>query len=78
MNSLVTIDLVLDNKITNVFLSSAVHDCRSLMDKFVSFSLKHVYREANGCVDLLAKSGCDQIVDFISFSSPLAHELEAM
>ena len=70
MDSLVAIDLILDNKSTNVFLSSMVHDCRSLMDKFVRFSLRHVYREANGCADLLAKSGCDQIVEFSFFQHP--------
>ncbi len=60
------------------FLSSMVHDCRSLMDKFVRFSLRHVYREANGCADLLAKSGYDQIVDFLSFSTPPTYVLEAV
>ena len=78
MDSLVAIDLVLANKHTNVFLSSVVHDCGSLIGKFVSSSLKHVYQEANGCADLLVKVGYDQLVDYISFSTPPALVLEAV
>lgn len=33
-----------------------ISDCRSLMRGFTSISLKHVFQEANGCAELLAKS----------------------
>ena len=45
------------------------------MNKFI---LKHIYREANGCVDILAKVGCDQQVDFLRFSIASAHVLAAL
>uniref|UniRef100_A0A2N9HJ77 Reverse transcriptase domain-containing protein n=1 Tax=Fagus sylvatica TaxID=28930 RepID=A0A2N9HJ77_FAGSY len=41
---------------------------KSLTERFDLCSLRHIYREANGCADLLAKAGCDQTLDFISFS----------
>jgi hypothetical protein len=55
-----------------------VIDCRYLIERFEHYSLKHIFREANGCVDLLAKVGCDQLLDFISFPNALAHVLEAL
>jgi ribonuclease HI len=59
MHSLVAVELV--NSITspNAFLSTIVTDCRSLMERFETCSLKHIFREANGCADLLARAGCD-------------------
>ena len=48
------------------------------MERFEHYSLKHIFREANGCVDLFAKVGCDQLLDFISFPNAPAHVLEAL
>jgi hypothetical protein len=48
------------------------------MERFELCSLKHFFREANGCADLLAKAGCDQQPNFISFSNALTHVLEAL
>uniref|UniRef100_A0A2N9F1N1 RNase H type-1 domain-containing protein n=1 Tax=Fagus sylvatica TaxID=28930 RepID=A0A2N9F1N1_FAGSY len=78
MDSLVTVELL--NSITthNAFLSSIVTDCRYLMESFKHSSLKHIFREANGCADLLAKAGCDKLLDFISFPTAPAHVLEAL
>ena len=60
MDSLVAVELVKSIITLNAFLSTIVTDCRSLMERFENCSLKHIFREANGCVDLLAKTGCDQ------------------
>ncbi len=59
IDSLVVVECV--NSITgsNVFLSTIVTDCRSLMERFEICSLKHIFREANSCADLLAKAACD-------------------
>uniref|UniRef100_A0A2N9IZP5 C2H2-type domain-containing protein n=1 Tax=Fagus sylvatica TaxID=28930 RepID=A0A2N9IZP5_FAGSY len=67
MDSLVAVELVNSITTPNAFLSTIVTDCRSLMERFERCSLKHIFREANGCADLLAKSGCDQSPDFIAF-----------
>ena len=59
IDSLVAVDLVNSMTTPNVFLSTIVTDCRSIMEIFELCSLKHIFREANGCADLLAKVGCD-------------------
>jgi hypothetical protein len=41
------------------------------------FTLHHIFRKANECADALAKAGCAQLVDFISFTTAPAHVLEA-
>ena len=78
MDSLVAVELINSITTPNVFLSSIVTDCRYLMESFEHSSLKHIYREANGCADLLAKAGCAQFLDFISFPIAPAHVLEAL
>ena len=78
MDYLVAIELVNSITTPNVFLSAIVTDCRSLMARFDLCSLKHIFREANSCADLLAKAGCTQSSDFISFSNAPAYVLEAL
>ena len=78
MNSLVAVQCVNSLSTPNAFLSTIVTDCRSLMERIENCSLKHIFREANGCADLLAKAGCDQYQDFISFPNALAYVLEAL
>jgi ribonuclease HI len=78
MDSLVAVELVNSIATLNAFLSTIVTDCRSLMEGFESCSLKHIFREANGCADLLAKSGYDQNPDFISFSNAPMYVLETL
>ena len=51
---------------------------RSFSIDMNKFTLKHIYRETNGCVDILAKVGCDQQVDFLRFSIASAHVLAAL
>ena len=57
MDSLVAVDLINSSITSNAFLSTIVADCRYLIERFEFWSLKHTFREANGCADLLAKSG---------------------
>jgi ribonuclease HI len=78
MDSLVAIECVNSITTPNVFLSTIVTDCRPLMERFEICSLKHIFREGNGCADLLAKAGCDQIPNFISFPNAPAYVLEAL
>jgi ribonuclease HI len=78
MDSLLAVDLILAVHPANAFLRSIVYDCRCLLEKFEGVSIKHIYREANVCADLLAKAGCDQLDEFILFCTPPAHVLEAL
>jgi ribonuclease HI len=78
MDYLVAVELVNSITIPNAFLSTIVTDCRSLLERFESCSLKHIFREANSCADLFAKTGCDQLPNFISFSNAPAYVLEVL
>ena len=78
IDSLVAVELVKSITTPNTFFSTIVIDCRSLMERFEICSLKHIFREANSCADLLAKAGCDQTPDFISFPNAPAYVLKAL
>ena len=78
MDSLVAVELVKSIITPNAFLSTIVTDCRSLMERFEIYSLKHIFREVNGCADLLVKAGCDQTPNFISFPNVPAYVLEVL
>uniref|UniRef100_A0A2N9GQQ4 RNase H type-1 domain-containing protein n=1 Tax=Fagus sylvatica TaxID=28930 RepID=A0A2N9GQQ4_FAGSY len=78
MDSLVAIVLVKSISTPNAFMSTIVTDCRSLIERFEICSLKHIFREANSCADLLAKASCDQTPDFISFPNAPTYVLETL
>jgi ribonuclease HI len=78
MDSLVAVDLINSSTTSNAFLSIIVADCRYLLKRFELWSLRHIFREANGCADLSAKAGCAQQLDLVYFSNALAHVLEAL
>ena len=78
MDSLVTVDLINSSTTSNAFLSTVVDDCRYLLERFELKSLKHIFREANGCTDLLAKAGYAQQSDLVYFSNASTHVLEAL
>jgi hypothetical protein len=78
MDSLVAVDLINSSTTSNVFFSTVVDDCRYLLERFELRSLKHIFREANGCVDLLTKAGCAQQSDLVYFSNAPTHVLEAL
>ncbi len=75
---LIAVELVNSITFSNAFLNTIVIDCKSLMKRFETCSLKHIFREANGCVNLLAKTDYDQISNYIFFSNAPAHVLEAL
>ena len=58
MDSLVAVELVTSLSPANAFLSSLVNDYMFLLEKFDQVSIKHIFREANKCDDILAKDGC--------------------
>jgi hypothetical protein len=78
MDSLVAVDFLNFKTTPNIFLSAIVGDCRCLLERFDRFIFHQIFREANSCADVLAKVGCAQSVDFISFTSAPTHVLEAL
>ncbi|OIT05759.1 hypothetical protein A4A49_61449, partial [Nicotiana attenuata] len=45
-------------KSNNCLYQNLIDDCRYLLRKANDPQLKHIFREANGVADLLAKNGC--------------------
>uniref|UniRef100_A0A2N9GG55 RNase H type-1 domain-containing protein n=1 Tax=Fagus sylvatica TaxID=28930 RepID=A0A2N9GG55_FAGSY len=78
MDSSVAVESLKTTSMPNVFLRSIVDDCRLLLERFEATTIKHIYREANGCADALAKTGCVQHVNISFYPSAPAHVLEAL
>ena len=57
---------------SNVNQSTLLDDCRQLSTRFRHIRFNHCYREANRCVNGLARKGVAQSDDFILFNSPPA------
>ena len=56
---------------TNQFLEPLLNDCRNLLKAILRTHTKQVYKEANHCVDALAKLGYNLDSTFVLFDYPL-------
>ena len=45
-------------------------DCRQLVLCFQQIQIKHCYRQANRCADMLAKMGVEQEIELLNHLSP--------
>ena len=66
----VVIELLVGRCRNNARLNPLVAECRNLLDKFPLSSVKHVYREANQCADILAKMGLQSQASLSILCSP--------
>ena len=55
---------------SNTFISSMIEDCKHMISRIPQTRIRHIFREANRCVDFLAKLGTSCEDDIIVFSSP--------
>lgn len=53
-DALAASQLLSAKNIDNHLLSNVIFECRSLMQRFDSFTINHIFREANKCADALA------------------------
>ena len=58
LDAKVIVELLNGAECPNRSYSPLLNDCRSLIARLVQFWVENVYREANQCVDFLAKRGC--------------------
>ena len=56
---------------SNTIVSSVMDDCRHIVTRIPQKSFRHIYKEANKCVDYLARLGTLLESDFIVFSNLL-------
>ena len=64
------VDCFLNPSYHNNVISPILDDCRQLMRRFRQIQVRHCYRQANRCADMLARMSTDQEHDFISFDCP--------
>ena len=64
-------DIFQNSDYENNIVSPILDDCRQLICRFQRIQFKHCFRQANQCVDMLARMAADRNLDFISFESPL-------
>ena len=72
-------DVMKNSAYVNQIISPILDNCRQLMTGFQQVQLKHCYRQANRCADLMARLGANQEQEYMLFSSPpvdLAKTLE--
>ena len=63
--------LLLNNySINNLMLEPLLGDCKTLLKKFHSTTVQHIFKEANQCADALAKFGATLSSDFVNFVNP--------
>ena len=59
---------LLKNSNANYSLESLLTDCKDLLKSFPNLQIKHAYREANWCADVLARLGNASSEAIILFS----------
>ena len=64
------VDVFLNPNYQNNAVSPILEDCRQLMLRFQQIQLRHCFRQANRCADLLARMSFEQATDFISYNCP--------
>ena len=65
------VDILHNVNYENNVLSPILDDCRHLMTRFDQVQVHHIYRQANGCADGLAKMGAEKESSFLCFPCPL-------
>ena len=70
LNAKVIVDLINSRNSSNTAYSSLLFDCRLLLEMIPHTMVKHVFREANKCVDALARKGCHAHEEFVIFDGP--------
>ncbi|GFY81989.1 hypothetical protein Acr_02g0002290 [Actinidia rufa] len=76
-DSKLAVQLIAGSIFSGEHVNSLVNDCRRLMEEIGSTTLRHVYREANACADILANLGvvADGLEVFANAPSCVAHQL---
>ena len=76
LNAKVIVDLINFNNGSNRVYSPLLHDYRTLLARLPQVRVAHVFREANKCMDLLARWGCSMQEEFTIFEPPLLFSVD--
>lgn len=70
MDAKVVVDVIQNVNYVITVVSPLLDDCRQLVTQFQQVQIRHCYRQANRCADLLTRMVVEQEADFVSFHSP--------
>ncbi|XP_062021276.1 uncharacterized protein LOC133737799 [Rosa rugosa] len=76
-DSAILVRLIKNTDVSLHPLGSLISCCRNLIDKFQSFSLRHIYRECNMVADCLAKNSITHAHGVVEFECPPIHVSQA-
>ena len=65
-----SIVLLMNNEAENIMMESLLFDCKSLLKQISNKHVFRAYREANQCVDALAKLLAHSDTHFVDFCNP--------
>ena len=77
LDAKIVVDLVQSNTVVDNSSLPLLNDCRSILSSFHQVRVGHTFREANRCVDALARIGCSLKEDFVVFDNPPSVEIES-
>ena len=69
--------VLLNPEYVNLVVSPLLDDCRHLLSYFLQVQIKHCFRQANRCADVMARMGSAHCLDVSVFHSPPVDVLEA-
>ena len=61
---------LMKNNTANLLMEPLLTDCRNLLSEIPNKQIVHIYREANQCIDALAKLGANSVDSFFIFLYP--------
>ena len=67
---ILSVVLLMNNNTANLLMEPLLTDCRNLLSEIPNKQIVHIYREANQCVDALAKLGASSVDSFVIFLYP--------
>ena len=62
--------MLMNNSSTNLLMEPLLSDCRNLLKDIPNKRIVHTFREANQCVDALARFGGSSVSSFVVFLYP--------
>ena len=62
--------LLMNNNTPNLTMEPLLNDCRNLVREIPNKQIIHIFREANQCVDAMAKLGASCATSFVVFLYP--------
>ena len=71
-----SIVLLMNNEAENIMMEPLLSDCRILLKQIPNKRVLHIFREANHCVDALAKLRAQSGSHFVVFCKPTAYSRE--